>query len=212
MRVQSLFGQYVPAAVVEELLDEGHLAPQTRQATVLFVDIESFTGIAESMPPSKLVPLLNDLFTTITGIVEQQGGIVIGYVGDAVVAAFNAPVSLGDHAARAIDTSRLILDQVNGKQFQGLAIHIRIGVATGPVAGGTVGSPGRQTYTLYGDAVNLAQRLESLNKELGTRCLISGATVENAEGRRGNLKSLGVIAIRNRKQPIELFTYMDSGT
>lgn len=206
-RVQQLFGKYVPASVVAELLDEGHLVPQTRQATVLFVDIEGFTSIAENMPPSELVPLLNDLFTTITGIIEQQGGIVISYVGDAVIAAFNAPVSLADHAARAIDTSRLILEQVNGKEFQGLAIHIRIGVATGPVAGGTVGSPGRQTYTLYGDAVNLSQRLESLNKELGTRCLISGTTVEYAGARHVMLKSLGVVPIRNRRTPMELYTH-----
>lgn len=206
-RVQSLFGRYVPPSVVEELLDEGHLAPQTRQATVLFVDIEGFTRIAENMPPSMLVPLLNDIFTTITDIIEQQDGIVIGYIGDALVAAFNAPVSLAEHAARAIDCSRLVLEQVNGKQFQGQEIHIRIGIATGPVASGTVGSPGRQTYTLYGDTVNLSQRLESLNKDMGTRCLISAATVESASKKRGMLKSLGAVPIRNRKEPIELFTH-----
>lgn len=208
-RVQGLFGQYVPASVVEELLDEGHLAPQTRQATVLFADIEGFTSIAESMPPSKLVPLLTELFTAISGIVEHQGGIVISYVGDAVIASFNAPVSLDDHAARAIEASRLVLEQVNGKQFHGVTIHVRIGIATGPVAGGTVGSPGRQTYTVYGDAVNLSQRLEALNKETGTRCLISGTTIESAKSLRGIVTSLGTVAIRNRKQPMELFTFKD---
>lgn len=208
-RVQGLFGQYVPASVVDELVDEGHLAPQTRQATVLFADIEGFTRIAESMPPSKLVPLLTELFTAISGIVEQQGGIVISYVGDAVIAAFNAPVLLDNHAARAIDAARLVLEQVNGKQFHGETIHVRIGIATGPVAGGTVGSPGRQTYTVHGDAVNLSQRLEALNKETGTRCLIGGTTVDSAQSRRDIVKSLGNVAIRNRMKPMEVFTFND---
>ncbi|EJJ27079.1 adenylate/guanylate cyclase domain-containing protein [Rhizobium sp. CF142] len=207
--VRSLFGQYVPAPVVEALLDEGHLAPQLREATVVFVDIEGFTRITESMPPTKLIPLLNEIFTTITDLVGQEGGIVIGYIGDAVVATFNAPVSLADHAARAIHATKSLLQSVNGKQFRGETIHLRIGVATGPVAGGTVGSPDRQTYTVYGDAVNLSQRLEALNKELGTRCLIGATTVEAAGDRAGNLRSLGTVPIRNRTKPTAVYTHAD---
>ncbi|WP_244655324.1 adenylate/guanylate cyclase domain-containing protein [Rhizobium lusitanum] len=209
LRVQNLFGRYVPASIVQELVDEGRLAPQTKQATVLFADIEGFTTIAESTSPSKLIPLLNELFTAITGIVEEHGGIVIDYIGDAVIAAFNAPVSLENHAGCAIDSSRLMLEKINSKQFQGVVIHLRIGVASGLVTGGTVGSTGRQTYTLYGDTVNLSQRLEALNKAFGTRCLISETTVEQAPHRRNGLKSLGVVAIRNRVEPIEVFRHVD---
>lgn len=209
VRVQTLFGRYVPASIVQELVDEGSLAPQTKQATVLFADIEGFTTIAESMPPSKLIPLLNELFTAMTGIIDEQGGIVIDYIGDAVIAAFNAPVSLENHAGCAIDSSRIMLEKINGKQFQGVTIHLRIGVASGLVTGGTVGSTGRQTYTLYGDTVNLSQRLETLNKNFGTRCLISETTVEQAPHRRNGLKSLGVVAIRNRIEPIEIFRHVD---
>lgn len=211
-RVQNLFGQYIPNSVIQELLDEGHLTPQTRQATVLFVDIEGFTTIAEAMPPSRLVPLLNELFSAITDIVEQQGGVVINYIGDAVIASFNAPVLVPGHADRAIEASRTILEQVEGKSYQGLPIHLRLGIATGSVVGGTVGSRGRQTYTLYGDTVNMAQRLEALNKEFGTRCLISQTTVYQASQRHDQLVSLGIVSIRNRRDPVQIFKHVSDGS
>ncbi len=206
VRVQNLFGRYVPAPVVRELIYQGHLTPQMRQATLLFADIEGFTRLAENTPPEKLVNLLNELFSQVSAIIDRNGGVVINYIGDAIIASFNAPLPAEDHAARAIEASRAILAMVAAQQFEGFTISLRIGIATGAVAAGTVGGGERQTYTLYGDAVNLAQRLEALNKELSTKCLICETTARQANGARDRLTSLGVVSIRNRELPTEVFT------
>ena len=105
---------------------------------------------------------------------------VVNYVGDALIAAFNAPLPIEDYSARAVNTARDLLSLVSGRDFEGPRLRLRIGVATGSVAAGTVGGAERQTYTLYGDTVNLAQRLEQMNKELGTNCLICGTTLKSA--------------------------------
>jgi adenylate cyclase len=204
-RLETLFGRYVPATVLRELIKEGHLAPQMRNATLLFIDIEGFTSISESMPPAQLVRLLNGLFSAVTAVVDQNGGVVINYIGDAIIASFNAPLPASEPAARAIETSRRVLDLVSRRKFEGLTMHLRIGIASGPVAAGTVGSGRRQTYTLYGDAVNLAQRLEVMNKDFGTRCLVCGETARLANPARSGLHSLGHVPIRSRNQPIEVF-------
>ncbi|WP_426130907.1 adenylate/guanylate cyclase domain-containing protein [Pararhizobium sp. PWRC1-1] len=204
-KVETLFGRYVPPTVLTELIREGHLEPQMREATLLFIDIEGFTRIAETMPPAKLVVLLNDLFSTVAGVVERNGGVVINYIGDAILASFNAPLPAAQPAAQVIQTARRVLELVSRRRFEGLSIHLRIGIATGPVAAGTVGSDGRQTYTLYGDAVNLAQRLERLNKDFGTQCLVCGTTARLACASNYRLKSVGLVHIRNRVHPIEVF-------
>ena len=177
-----------------------------RNATLMFADIEGFTSLAENMPPGKLVSLLNEFFTEVSKIIDQNGGIVINYIGDAIIASFNAPLPVDDYASRAIRTSRAILAMVEQRGFQGIRIYLRLGIATGLVAAGSVGSGERQTYTLYGDAVNLSQRLEALNKEKSTRCLICANTVKRAEGERNRLVSLGVVSIRSRQGQIEVFT------
>lgn len=202
--VRNLFRRYVPAPVLRELLDEGHLVPQTRETTLLFADIEGFTRLSETMPPVQTV--LNELFTAITGIVDQHDGVVINYVGDAVIASFNAPLPTENHADKAIDASREILAMVEARRFDGVAIRLRIGIATGSVAAGTVGADERQVYTLYGDAVNLSQRLQELNKLKGTRCLIAGSTVSMAV-KDHRLQSLGEVEIRNLSAATEIFGF-----
>lgn len=206
--VRNLFRRYVPAPVLRELLDEGHLVPQTRETTLLFADIEGFTRLSETMAPVQIVSILNELFTAITGIVDQHDGIVINYVGDAVIASFNAPLPTENHPDKAIEASRQILAMVEEHRFGGVAILLRIGIATGSVAAGTVGADERQVYTLYGDAVNLSQRLQELNKVQGTRCLIAGSTV-GMTLKDHRLQSLGMVQIRNLSAPTEIFGYAD---
>ncbi len=206
-RVQNLFGRYVPAPVLRELLDEGHLVPQTRLATLLFADIEGFTRLSEGMHPTKLVHFLNEFFTAVTDIVDQNGGVVVNYIGDAVLISFNAPLPVESHADRALSASREILAMTANRKFDGIPVRLRIGIATGLIAAGTVGAGDRQTYTVYGDAVNLAQRLQELNKEMGTDCLICGATARHA--RNGLLTRLGMFTIRNLGAPIEVFGHKD---
>lgn len=210
-RVQKIFGRYVPASVLRELIDEGHLVPQTRLATLLFVDIKGFTSLSEGLPPLRLVSCLNAFFSAVTDITDQNGGVVVNYIGDAVLISFNAPLPVSDHAERALAASRHILKATRDQQFDGLEISIRIGIATGLVAAGTIGADDRQTYTVYGDAVNLAQRLQELNKTTKTDCLICEATARQA-GRHLALTSLGVLPIRNLLSPVEVFTFTDGNS
>ncbi|MCM2404227.1 adenylate/guanylate cyclase domain-containing protein [Rhizobium sp. S153] len=207
-RVQSLFGRYVPAPILRELLDEGHLAPQARHATLLFADIAGFTRLSEGLHPTRLVHLLNEFFSAVTEIVDQHGGVVINYLGDALLISFNAPLPVEHHADAAVHASQDILAMIQQREFDGIQIRLRIGIATGLIAAGTVGTGDRQTYTLYGDAVNLAQRLQELNKETGTSCLISGITAQQINANIP-LTRVGTVPIRNVRMPIEIFRHSD---
>jgi adenylate cyclase len=206
LRIQNLFGRYVPAPVLRELLDEGHMAPQTRLATMLFVDIKGFTHLSEGMPPARLVHLLNEFFSALAEIVDQNGGVIVNYIGDAVLISFNAPLPIENHADRALKASREILTMTEDRQFDGISIGLRIGIATGLIAAGTVGAGDRQTYTIYGSAVNLAQRLQELNKQTRTNCLICGETAKQTRY-NDSLISLGMVSIRNLDHPIEAFKF-----
>jgi adenylate cyclase len=150
-----------------------------------------------------VIGLLNSFFSAVTAIVDERGGIVVNHVGDALIAAFNAPLPIDSHSARAVDTVRAVRSLVSEREFEGRRLRLRIGVATGPVAAGTVGSAERQTYTLYGDTVNLAQRLEELNKELDTDCLICGTTFKAAGCVDAVAK--GSVQVRGRESAVEVF-------
>ena len=204
-RVQRILGHYVPAQVAEQLVDAGRLAPQLRDATILFADIEGFTRLSERLSAPQVIGLLNGFFDAAATVVEQHGGIVVNHVGDALIAAFNAPLPVEDHAVRAVDAARALQSLVSGRDFDGHRLRLRVGIATGPVAAGTVGGETRQTYTVYGDTVNVAQRLERLNKERETDCLISGATFEAARSVCADARPMGSIQVRGREAAVEVF-------
>jgi adenylate cyclase len=204
-RVERIFGRYVPAQVAEQLIHAGQLAPQQREASIIFADIVGFTRLSESLPPAQVIELLNKFFSAVTAIVDERGGVVVNHVGDALIAAFNVPLPTEAHAARAVGAARALLALVAEREFDGYRLRLRIGVATGPVAAGTVGGAGRETYTLYGDTVNLAQRLEQLNKELDTECLISGTTFNAAGPDCGDTIAIGAVPVRGRERAVEVF-------
>jgi adenylate cyclase len=204
-RIQRIFGRYVPALVAEQLINAGQLAPQQREASIMFADIEGFTRLSESLPPPQVIGLLNSFFGAATAIVDERGGVVVNHVGDALIAAFNAPLPIDEHPARAVGAARDLLRLVSGHDFEGHRLRLRIGVATGPVAAGTVGGAERQTYTLYGDTVNLAQRLEVLNKEFQTSCLICGVTFNASRSDCADAVPIGDIQVRGRDRPVEVF-------
>ena len=204
-RVEGIFGRYVPAQVAEQLLHAGHLGPQQREASIIFADIVGFTRLSENLPADQVIGLLNKFFSAVTAIVDERGGVVVNHVGDAIIAAFNAPLPTEAHAARAVGAARALLALVAEREFEGHRLHLRIGVATGPVAAGTVGGAGRETYTLYGDTVNLAQRLEELNKELDTQCLISGTTFDAAGPDCVDTIAIGAVHVRGRERAVEVF-------
>jgi adenylate cyclase len=210
-RVQQLLGRYVPAQVAGQLVDEGRLAPLQREASILFADIEGFTRLSERLTAPQVIGLLNRFFDAAASLVEDRGGIVVNYVGDAVIAAFNAPLPLADHAARAVDAAQALQALVAQRDFEGHRLRLRIGVATGPLAAGTVGGATRQAYTVYGDTVNVAQRLERLNKELGTSILVCGTTFMAIRPAGVDSVAMGSLQLRGREASVDVFAVGPTG-
>ena len=177
--VRAAFGQYVPDAIADATVAAGGvLPPQERRASVLFCDLAGFTGLTHRLGPDQTVKVLNAYFDMVAREVGAAGGVITQFQGDAALAVFNAPSDLADYEAAAIRCGRTILSRCETQSFEGEQLMARIGVATGQLMAGTVGGEGRRGYTVHGDVVNLAARLESLNKELGSHMLIDGETAE----------------------------------
>ncbi|MEO1200382.1 MAG: adenylate/guanylate cyclase domain-containing protein, partial [Pseudomonadota bacterium] len=173
MRVARLFGRYVPTEVARKVLaNEDALKPQTRHGTVLYLDIAEFTTLSEQVEPVTLIDILNAAFERIGQIVSARDGVVVGYAGDAVLAAFNAPLPNADHAGSAVVAAAEIADTVMRERFSDRVLKVRIGIATGYLSAGSIGASDRQAYTIYGDTVNCAQRLEAANKSHGSVIMI----------------------------------------
>ncbi|CCQ72814.1 adenylate/guanylate cyclase domain-containing protein [Magnetospira sp. QH-2] len=203
--IREVFGRYVPPAVAQSLLAEGGaLEPQSREASILFLDIAGFTPLTERLSPEAVVDLLNAFFSEAVDILEIHGGVVTQFQGDAILATFNLPLAHEDHAARAVAAAKEILAATDEKTFAGQSLACRIGVTTGPVTAGNVGAPGRLSYTVHGDAVNLAARLEQMNKELGTRLLVAAVAAERVP--EAGLIAKGEVTVRGQTEPVRVFT------
>ena len=210
------FSYYVPRDLVRAMLESGQeatLQGQTREMTVYFSDIAGMTSIAEKMAPDHLVQLLSHYFDEMTQVVAAQGGTVDKFIGDAIMAFWGAPAPTADHAARACETAlrsqrRLVELRAElraASDTPALAnIRARIGIATGDVLVGNVGSHDRFNYTVMGDTVNVASRLESLNKLYGTQILISNATYQAA---RESIvaRPVGVVQVKGKSQCVEVW-------
>lgn len=202
--IRDLFGKYVPKTVVAELLrDKGHLNPRSVEATILFVDIARFTALSESLSPRRVVDTLNAYFSGVAEIIEKHGGMITQFQGDAILSVYNVPIGDSDHAQRAVATGLEIREYVNENTFGGQKLACRIGINTGEVVAGNVGARERLNYTVHGDAVNIAARLEALNKDFGTSILISAATANNTSGI--DLREIGEIEIRGKNQHVVVF-------
>ena len=210
--VTRAFSQYVPEAVVQALVkNRAALAPVRREASVLFLDIQGFSTFAEDRAPEAVITTLNGFFDAATEVLARHGGVVVNLQGDALLAVFNVPLDLDDHAGAAIRAARDLLHLTAGESFDGQRFTIRIGVNTGPVAAGSAGGRGRQSYTVYGDAVNVAARLEQANKETGTRVLIAEASVTAARDKAG-LLPVGTISVRGRAASVSVWTLAGGDT
>lgn len=208
-RIRNLFGKYLPESIATQLLSqETGLAPQSAEATVLFVDLEKFTALSETLKPEQVVELLNSYFSTAVEIIERYNGVVTQFQGDAILAIFNVPISDPEHAPNAVAAGMELLAAVSHNRFAGHQLGIRIGINTGDVFAGNVGAQDRLSYTVHGDAVNIAARLEAMNKELGTRILIG----ENTASRLtvGSLKKIPDVTIRGKVATVGVYT-VDGG-
>jgi class 3 adenylate cyclase len=203
--LSGLFGRFVPRAIVNAMIaGRGALAPIEREATVLFADIAGFTEMTERAGAARSVEILNAYFDEVTRIIGAHNGVVTQFQGDAVLATFNVPVEDAAHARNAFAAARAILACVAGCEFAGERIRVRIGINTGRLVAGNVGGGGRQSYTVHGDAVNVAARLEALCKELGTPLLLSAATAQALPD--ANLAAVGDIAVRGLAEPVSVFS------
>lgn len=204
--------RFVPDEIAERVRtsEEGATTGkgEVSETTILFTDIENFTSISESLSPVELIDALNEYFTAIAAPIEQYGGVITQFQGDAVLATFNAPRPDPDHASHAIKAAISIQRALDNKTFgtEKVPFITRIGINTGMVVGGLVGSGERVNYTVHGDNVNLAARLEALNKDYGTRIIVSENTLAMLHKDAFPFKALGEVAVRGLAKPIRIYT------
>src|SRR5882724_8219179 len=206
-RVTNLFGQHVSPQVVERLLVEGaNTASDIHKIAVMFIDFRGFTAGARSRSPQEVVDRLDGAFAVLVEIIYRHGGIVNKFLGDGFLALFGAPFEAADAAHRAVAAARemlIAMERIN--EASDWPLRIGIGVHFGEVVAGNIGSPRRKEYTVIGDTVNFAARLESLNKEFNSQLLIS-AVVREALGNDANdAVSLGQVAVKGYGRPMPVW-------
>lgn len=208
------FAHYLAPAVVEQLIenpDSLRLGGERKVITAFFSDIAGFTTISESMDPAELSELLNDALGGMTEIILDEGGTIDKYIGDAIVAMFGAPIAQPDHVDRSIRAAARCQEWLTAQQPRWTArgwpeIVNRIGLNTGPATVGNMGSAQRFDYTMLGDTVNLAARLEGANKAFGTLILIGPKTAEMATD-QDNLRELDLLQVKGKTEGVRVFTH-----
>ena len=211
--LRNSFSLYLAPALVDRMLKSERLPElggEARQVTVMFTDIAGFTGLSESLTPGALVHLMNAYLTAMTDIIEAESGFVDKYIGDAIVAVFGAPVSNPDHARHAVRAAlacRRRLAEMNRSEpaFAGHRLKARIGLASGEAVVGNVGSRRRFNYTVMGDTVNLASRLEGANRAYGTEVLV-GESVRTQAGDEFRWREIDLVRVKGRRAPVRIFS------
>jgi adenylate cyclase len=213
--IKNAFKQYLSPAVIERLVENPAklaLGGELRELSIFFSDIQGFTSISERLSPPELTALLNDYLTAMTDIILAEGGTIDKYEGDAIIAFWNAPLDIPDHAKRAVRAalrcgSKLGELRPGFKERIGRDIYARIGINTGQVVVGNMGSNQRFDYTFLGDAGNLASRLEGINKQFGTYAMISEYTLAQLENEFA-VRELSRVRVVGRTEPIRVFEPM----
>ncbi|HLX80421.1 MAG TPA: adenylate/guanylate cyclase domain-containing protein [Burkholderiales bacterium] len=203
--IRATLGRLLPEEVARRLLAEGgRLEPAEAKATVLLCDIEDFTQLTDSLGPQGVIEFLNAYFAVAGDIVERHRGVITQFQGDAVLAVFNLPLADPDHGANALRAAIELVRAADERDFAGVRVRNRVGISTGQVVAGAVGSRGRLSYTVHGNAVNLASRIEALNKEYGTRILLAEKTAERCPG--FDLAKVAEAEIRGYGEKVPLYT------
>lgn len=210
--IKSAFQHYLSPAVIEKVLVDPNalkLGGDRRELTILFSDLAGFTSLSEGLDPEALTTLLNDYLTDMTDIILEEGGTLDKYEGDAIIAFWNAPLDQPDHAARACRAAvrcqrKLAERRPEFRERCGKDLRARIGMHTGLVVVGNMGSKQRFDYTVLGDAANLASRLEGANKAFDSYVMVSEVTRAQA-GDGFDFRPLGPIRVVGRKEPVEVF-------
>ena len=193
--------------MVEQLLAIGAAElSEMRRVCVMFVDIRSFTAAARSRTPAEVVERLDAVFEILVDAVDRHNGIVNKFLGDGLLAIFGAPIDDPLEAANAVEAAREMLSAIDASNVgHSWPIRLGIGIHIGQAVAGTVGSPRRKEYTVIGDTVNLASRLESLNKEVGSQLIVSDTVREAAGDAVGEALSLGPLPVRGYEEPVTVW-------
>ncbi len=210
--IKGVMARYLSPAVSQWALKDPErltLGGETRTMTVLFSDLRGFTTLSQDMDPQALTALLNEYMTAMTDIVFQHDGVLDKYIGDAIMAFWNAPMWQEDHAVRACETALDMVARLQRLQQDWAArnlpqLDLGIGINTGRMVVGNMGSRDRLAYTVLGDAVNVASRLEGLNKEYGTRIVVGEGTRATA-GDRFHFRFLDLVSVKGRREPLAVY-------
>lgn len=203
--------RFVPEEVAQKVIqsEEGAITGkgEVSECTILFTDIEGFTAISETLTPEELIEALNRYFSLIAGPISQFGGVISQFQGDAVLATFNVPKPDINHASNAVRAALEIQSVLDGVEFgEGISFNTRVGINTGSVVGGLVGSGDRVGYTVHGDNVNLTARLEQLNKDYGTRIIVAESTLAEIPPHMFEFQELGEVVVRGLNRPVRIYT------
>jgi adenylate cyclase len=213
--IKGAFSQYLSPTVIEELIahpERLSLGGERRELTIFFSDVQGFTTISEALSPEDLTALLNEYLTAMVDIIQEEGGTIDKFEGDAIIAFWNAPLSQEDHAVRGVRAAlrchaKLAEMRPAIKARIGKDMFMRVGMNTGQAVVGNMGSKTRFDYTMLGDQVNLSARLEGINKQFGTYFMISRATVEKIAG-AFPVRELSRVAVVGRREPVTVYEPM----
>jgi adenylate cyclase len=207
------FGHYVSDSLVEAIIahpERLQLGGEEVEVTVLFADLVDFSTFAEKAAPKELIHLLDEFFSAMTEVILEHKGTLDKFIGDAIMAFWGAPLPLADHAVLACEAAlemqkamHLLEDEWEAQGFP--KVSARIGLHSGPVIAGNVGSRKRFNYTVMGDTVNLAARLEGANKTYGTEIILSEATYRRVGNNSFLVRKLGLVQVQGRTQPVNIY-------
>ena len=210
-QLANLFGHYIPPELVDEMSaspEEYSLEGENREMTVLFSDVRGFTSISEGMDPKQLTQLMNALLTPMTRVIHKNRGTIDKYMGDAIMAFWGAPLANAEHARHALYAALQMMEELKVMQDEFRqrgwpAVNIGIGLNTGDMNVGNMGSEFRMAYTVLGDAVNLGSRLEGLTKEYGVNIIVSEST--KAAIPEFLFRELDLVRVKGKKEPVAIF-------
>ena len=216
-RIRRAFSRFVPAQVIDNLVeqtdenDEKVGVGETRAVAILFSDIRSFTNISERNKPDVLVSFLNRYFTVMVDIIKKHGGTIDKFIGDAIMAEFGTPVSYDDNCARAVAAACEMRDALETIEIgdlvlpEGMKFDTGIGIHYGDVIVGSIGSKDKTDYSVIGDNVNLASRLEGLTKTYGTHILVSDSVYENAGSQSFCFRNIDEVRVKGKKNAVPIY-------
>lgn len=218
-RTHKIFQQFMVREVVDDMVSsrvQTDLGGEEKEVSILFTDIRGYTSISENMTPSQVMQLLNDYHSSMVKVFERNQGRVFTYIGDAQLVVFGAPIKRDDHAACACQAALEAREVLNNlkkrwKVEKGIDFNIGVGICTGTAAVGVVGAEGMKQYTVIGDPVNVASRLEGKTKDLGVPIVISKTTAEQVKD-KFEIESLGKIKVKGKAEPMEVFTIKKVGS